>query len=173
MKKGIISIAVSMGMLAAFLSTGTASAAGEPAVVVDDIVEFTENIPAAESICGVDVTIDVTFKIRVTEWYDRDDELVRVQAHLNGTTLLTTENGTAIDRWSQNEFLDPETLVQTVAGTPYNLHVPGSGTGVLVNDSGLLKIDVTTGDAVFVAGPHPVFFDEEAAFAEVCALGSP
>jgi hypothetical protein len=169
MKKSTARAAVFSGVFAAAGLAGAmvASAAPSPPVVVfDEVVEHS----GPDEICGVEATVSTSVRIRVTEWYDDNGEFVRGQAKLNGTTTIASELGTFTDRWAHNEFFDPVALELTVAGNMYNFHLPGSGTGLLVNDSGLITFNVETGDVDFVAGPHAAFLDEDAAFAEACDL---
>ncbi len=162
-------IAAAAGVMAIVcVSVGSASAA-TPVVVVDDTFVNEFPVPAEDFECGVDAFIQETVKVRVTAFFDNDGNFVGDEAHLNGTTRVTTENGTAIDRWSEVDFFDPEDETVTTAGNPFNIQVPGSGTGVLVNDSGLITYDPETGEVLFIGGPHPAFFGPEV-FDEVCAL---
>ena len=100
---------------------------------------------------------------------DVDGNFARGKVHVNGTTTITTENGSSIDRWTITDTFDPEDGTLTTTGNPLNVHVPGLGTGVLVNDSGRLSIDTDTGEVLFIGGPHPAFLGPKA-FDEACAL---
>ena len=155
-----------MGVVAGSMGSSAASAASKPpVVVVDEVFSTTES----DEYCGVDVTIERSGGVRVTEWYDDSGDVVRARAHVNGTTTITSELGTLIDQWVTNESFDPATLELTIVGNPYNVRLPGSGTGVLVNDAGKITINVATGDVSFIAGPHPAFLDGSAALADACA----
>lgn len=173
LRKALTGAAVGFGMIGAtILATSSPASAAKPLVVVNETVEDEFVVSAEDFVCGVEAHFQETVKVRVTVYFDKNGDVLREVAHLNGTTRVTTENGTAIDRWSQKDVFDPATGIVTTTGNPYNIHVPGSGTGVLVNDSGRLTFDTETGEVLFVAGPHPVFLEGPAAFEEVCALGA-
>lgn len=162
-------IFAAVAVIATALLSSVPASANKPAVVEDVTIVESFEVPAEEFVCDVDVSVELTLKVRVTEHLDKDGNVLRVRAHLNGTERVSSENATLVDRWTQVDFFDPAELTVTTAGNPWNVHLPGSGTGVLVNDSGLITFDVTNGDVLFVAGPHPAFFGPEA-FDEACAI---
>jgi len=165
--RGKLIAGLSGAMLAAMLVASPAAAA-KPVVVVDEDFENTFVSPAEESVCGVEETIHEVGSVKITDYFDNDGNFVRGKIHVMGTTHISTEFGELVDRWSWNGFFDPETLTDTQVGNIFNVHA-GPG-GVLVNDSGRLVIDVTTGEALVINGPHQAWFGE---FDDACAVLAP
>lgn len=145
----------------------TPASAAKPAVVHEQDFDNTSVVPD-DPVCGVDVTIHEVGSVKVTEFYNNDGTLARVRAHVAGTTTITSESGEVVNRWAQNITFDPDTLTDTITGNSYNVHA-GAG-GVLVNDSGRIVIDLTTGEAIVINGPHQAWFGE---FDDACAVLAP
>ena len=158
-------LAVVAGTVSALALVAGHVAAAPPVVVDEGTFDDTFEVPADEFFCDVDVTVNEVGSFRVTDFYDRDGNFVRGRVHVMGTLTVTSAYGQAVDRWAQNDTFDPEDLTVTFTGNPWNTHA-GAG-GVLVNDSGRIVVDVTTGEAVVVNGPHQAFFGDFDALCEV------
>jgi hypothetical protein len=167
MIKQLISAAAVTTTIFAAIGPTSASAA-EPVVIVEEDFENTFFSPAEQDPCGVDTTVHEVGSVKITEFYDNDGNLNRARTKVMATTTVTTDFGQLVDRWSQNTTFDPETLTDTVTGNVFNTHA-GAG-GVLVNDSGRIVIDVRTGEALVVNGPHQAWFGE---FDDACAVLAP
>ena len=165
--RGKLIAGLSGAMLAAVLVASPAVAA-KPVVVVDEDFDDMFVLSVEESTCGVEETVHEVGSAKTTHYFDKDGNFVRGNIHMMGTTTVTTEFGEVVDRWSWNGFFDPATLTLTQVGNVFNVHA-GPG-GVLVNDSGRLVIDVTTGEALVINGPHQAWFGE---FDDACAVLAP
>lgn len=159
---GLTLVAAVTAALAGWSPT-TASAA-TPVVVEEGEFDNTFAVPADQFECDVDVVVHIAGIFRVTEFLDRDGKLSRVRSHTNATTRITSEHGTIVDRWVENVTFDAGDLTRTFTGNIYNVH-SGAG-GILVNDSGRLVFDETTGEPIIVNGPHQGFAGD---FADACA----
>ena len=165
--RGKLMVALTGAVLATVLIASPAAAA-KPVVVFEADFDDTFVVPAEEFICGVEATIHEVGSVKVTDYFDKDGNFVRGHVRVRGTTHVTTEFGEVVDRWSWNGFFDPETLTDTQVGNIFNVHA-GPG-GVLVNDSGRIVIDVTTGQANVINGPHQAWFGD---FDDACAVLAP
>jgi hypothetical protein len=160
-------LATLVGAVAATALLASPASAAQPEVVVNETFDDTFSVPAAEDPCGVDTEVRQVGKVRITDYFDNDGNFTKAHIKVNGTTTLTTEFGEVVDRWTLSEWFDFETLTSTQSGNVYNVHNPGGGGGVLVNDSGRIVIDTTTGEALVINGPHQAWFDD---FDDACAV---
>lgn len=87
-----------------------------------------------------------------------------IQRH--GIATLTANGKTVTSNFSAEIFLDVPTTVK-VAGTVYNIQVPGAGTVLL--DAGDIVMDFSTGEVLHVGGPHQQFFGDVAALCDYLA----
>ena len=165
--RGKLIAALCGAIVTAGLMVSPASAA-PPAVVVEEEFENTFFLPAGQEPCGVDTVVHEVGSAKITEFYDNDGDTIRSRRKAMGTTTITTEFGQIVDRWSETAVLDPETGTLTVTGNPFNVHA-GAG-GVLVNDSGRIVIDLSTGETLVVNGPHQWWFGD---FDDACAVLAP
>lgn len=156
-------------LVAAFTATlagwsPTTASAAPPVVVEEGEFDNTFEVTADQFECDVDVVVHESGFIRVTEFRDSDGNLTKFHSHINATTRVTSEHGTIVDRWVENVTFDAVDLTRTFTGNIYNVHA-GAG-GVLVNDSGRLVFDDTTGEPIVINGPHEAFAGD---FADACA----
>ena len=126
-------------------------------------VEFDDHFVDTE-ICDFDVEVRFVGTLRITEFYDRAGNLVRVQ--IKGKDLGTATNvetgktASGVDNWL--ETIDPTKDVGVIRGLVFHLNVPGHG--IVLIDAGYIAFQ---GDEVVrVAGPHQVF---EGEFEALCA----
>jgi hypothetical protein len=86
----------------------------------------------------------------------------KLQIQRHGVATLAANGKTLTSNFSAKIFLDPTTPVVKVAGTVYNIQVPGAGT--LLLDAGNIVMDVSTNPptVLHVGGPHPQFFGDVA-----------
>lgn len=142
------------------------ASAGASAPEIED-VEFEENERyGAGELCPFEVVLQGTVRARITVWSDKDGEFSKSRIHIQGTTHVSSDHGTAVNRWVENIQLDPSTMTEARTGNSFNVHA-GPG-GVLVNDSGRVVVDIN-GDIISAAGPRAT--DDE--FAELCARLAP
>lgn len=140
-------------VLSAVLLVANPAAAARPQVVEDFTTDETLTLPAAESPCGVEMTSHQVATWRITEFFDKDGNLVRAQGHGHGTTTITSAHGQLWERWAVSAVLDPEAGTLTWSGNGFNIH--GSAGGILANVSGRWVEDFQTGELITVlAGPH-------------------
>jgi hypothetical protein len=107
--------------------------------------------------CGFPVTNTFTGDIRTTTFFNSTGEPVRQQALF--TTFVATidnpENGkTLVDNNASAVITNFEAGTDTIAGTVFNINLPGFGNVVL--DAGRLIFDTETGEVLFEAGHHDV-----------------
>jgi hypothetical protein len=84
----------------------------------------------------------------------------RLHIQRHGVATLEANGKTLTSNFSAMIFLDPTTTVVKVAGTVYNVQVPGGGN--LLLDAGNIVMDVSTDPPTVlqVGGPHPQFFGD-------------
>lgn len=144
-------------------ATALAGASASAAAPEIEDIEFEGNeLFGAGELYPFEVVLQETVRARITVWSDKDGEISKSRIHIQGTTHVSSEHGTAVNRWVENLQLDPATMTEARTGNSFNVHA-GPG-GVLVNDSGRVVVDVN-GDIVSAAGPRAT--DEE--FAELCS----
>lgn len=162
MRKALILAIVVVTMMAP-----TAAWAGPPEVVFDGPDSFSDLVPAG-AICDFAVHIEETVNVRVTHFFDKNGDFRRETVHITGRTNWTTDSGAVVEHWAWNGTFDPEELTFTQAGNVWNGHAKGQG--IVINDSGLIVIDVTTEEAIVIRGPHQAW---EGDFGDFCAALSP
>jgi hypothetical protein len=156
-----------LGGTAAALAIAAPAAAAQPSVLVET-TDAEMQIPAEENPCGVTVTFEEVSTKRTTTFVDTDGTVVRQQVHGIVTTTVTSEYGQSINRWGANVVIDFTDGTYTRAGNYDNVHA-GAG-GVIVNGSGRIVVDETTGDVLFTAGPLELI---DANWDEFCAPLTP
>jgi hypothetical protein len=126
--------------------------------------EFEDSFTDTES-CSFPVEVRFVGTIRGLEFFDREGNLVRVQAHGKdvGTATNPANGKTAsgVDNWL--DVFDVESGEFATLGLFFHLNVPGAG--VVLLDAGHIRFDAD-GNVVHLAGPHQVF---EGDFAALCA----
>jgi hypothetical protein len=160
-------LATLVGAATATVLVASPATAAKPQVVENERYEFSATVPAEEDPCGVESEYHEVGKVRITDYFDNNGDFVRAHVKLNATSTVTTQFGEVVDRWSWSGWFDAETITFTQSGNVYNAHNPGGGGGVLVNDSGRIVIDETTGEALVINGPHEAWFGE---FDDACAV---
>jgi hypothetical protein len=157
LKRSMVLMAV-MALLTVF--AGPASA-GAPVIFEDEVYEWDGEWSGFWSgECGFDVYESGYEKVVAKGFFDRHGvELLRVGVHIQGQNMMYTDAGTsAFDRYAFHITEDPVAETSTFNGNVWNVHAPGAGGGVLVNDSGLMTF--TWEDVVVrVAGPKDSFED--------------
>jgi hypothetical protein len=151
-------------VLGATALTGASASAATPDIQ-DVEIDEEERFRAGE-LCPFEVVLQGAVRARITVWSDDNGEVSKGRIHIQGTTHVSSEHGSAVNRWVENIQLDTATMTEARTGNSFNVHA-GPG-GVLVNDSGRVVLDVN-GDTVFAAGPRAT--PEE--FAELCAHLAP
>lgn len=147
----ILVLMATISLLAVFAVPATA---GAPVIFEDEVYEWTHELnPYLTADCGFDVYGSGHETVVVKGFFDRHDDLVRIEVHINGTTLDYKEGGPVfIDRYAfhvTEDFVDETT---TLMGNVWNTHALGSGGGVVLNESGLITF-AWDGGIIKVAGP--------------------
>lgn len=147
-------ILVLMAAVSLFAVFAVPASAGAPVIFEDEVYEWTHELnPWFTADCGFDVYDSGHETVVVKGFFDRYDELVRVGVHINGTVMTYKEGGPVfIDRYAfhvTEDFVDETT---TLMGNVWNLHAPGSGSGVVLNESGLITWE-WEGGVIKAVGP--------------------
>lgn len=153
-------------VISAVLLMASPALAAPPEVVLQDSFEETFTVPAG-AFCDVAVTFHNVGTIKLTEFSDADGNVVRMTAHLGGTTTVTSDHGQVVNRWRQYGVFDPAENTITWSGNSFNVHA-GAG-GILANVSGHWVEDAATGEVTVVGGPHEDPTSDPDALAAVCA----
>jgi hypothetical protein len=106
---------------------------------------------------GFDIIVNFEFTAMMTEFYDRNGDLVRVRGWSRGTgELVNTVTGKTETGSGPNIFFDDfRTETTSIVGLQFHNNVPGQGAVAL--DAGRIVIDWATDEVIFEAGPHPGF----------------
>jgi hypothetical protein len=154
-------MSVALGVLLILVVLASPASAVKPQPFFE---EFEDVFTDTES---CDFPIDVSFvgSLSGLEFFDRDGNLVRVQAHGSDVgTITNPANGkaaTGVDHWL--EVFDVESGESAILGLFFHLNFPGAG--VVLIDAGHIRFDAD-GNVVHLAGPHQAF---EGDLEEVCA----
>lgn len=118
---------------------------------------------------GAAYSLSETVKVRETAIPDRDGETKWTSLHVNGTSTWTGPDGTAVtERWAWNgKRVETDSgLVFLESGNFWNVHQPGSGTGVILHEKGRHIVTVEfvddgppVVDFQIVGGPHDLADD--------------
>ena len=147
----------------ALLAIPATAFGAKPEVFFEGEFDDSFTIPAG-AVCAFEIEGQETSRVQEKGYFNEDGSLNRVHVKVRGTTYLTGPGGTAVDRWAWNGVFDAEALTFTQNGNVFNVHA-GPG-GVLVNDSGKIVFDDTTGEVLRINGPHEAFFEEFDALCE-------
>ena len=128
--------------------------AAKPNVVVNEDYAVDVIIPAGE-VCDFDVHLVESGHDKVTEFYNRDGDLVKVHVKVRGTGMWTGPGGTATEHFAWSGIYDAETDTFTQNGNIWNLHMGAGGT--ILHDKGQIVFNDTTGEVLRIKGPHEVF----------------
>lgn len=148
-------------VVAAFIVSATAVAAGPEITrfAVEDRYVDTQTCP------GIPLDTRLAGQVAMRAFSD-----TRVQVHQRLVYTVTANGKRFTDNESFTEFVNPETGVVKLAGTPINIQIPGYGN--LLADRGTITIDFSTDPwtVIHEGGPHPFFHE---GYAALCAyLGS-
>lgn len=145
----------------ALVMVPTAAAAGPPEVVFEETFEWGPELDAGLSdFCGFDVWVQGSDRVKTTVFFDKDGAERLVRTKINGEQHFWTDHGTtAFDRWGFSVMEDLVAENVSVNGNVWNVHAGGGG--ILVNDSGKIVFEFSTGD-VIIHGPHDAFFEDPA-----------
>lgn len=154
-------VAVALGVLLIMLGLGSPAGAVKTQPFFE---EFEDSFTDTES-CAFPLEVTFVGSIRGLEFFDKDGNLVRVQAHGKDVgTVTNPANGktaTGVDSWL--EVFDVESGEFAVLRLFFHLNFPGSG--VVLIDAGHIRFDAD-GSVVHLAGPHQAF---EGDFEDLCA----
>jgi hypothetical protein len=125
--------------------------------------EFANEFTDTEN-CDFDVALSFVGTLRITEFYDRSGNLVRIQSKGEdfgtATNVENDKTASGVDNWL--ETIDPTKDVGVIRGLFFHLNVPGHG--IVLIDAGYIAFQ--GGEVGRVAGPHQVF---EGDFEALCA----
>jgi hypothetical protein len=126
--------------------------------------EFTE-------VCGFDVYFSGHETGIERMFVDSNGDPTHLSVHINGAATFWTDDGvTGFDRWALTIVVDLVDFGVILRGNNFNYHVPGSGTGIVINDSGQITI---TAAGITINGPADTWEDWDAANQRLCdALSS-
>lgn len=120
--------------------------------------EFEFEDPLGAELCGVDeFLVHESGVERVTEFFNKDGDLVKVHIHVTGSTEITGDG--ELLAWENFGFIliiDFEKGTVSQNGNVFNIHVTGEG--IVVNDSGRIVFSLEDGSLLDVKGPHEAFF---------------
>lgn len=124
-----------------------------------------EDVFTDTEVCGFPIEVSFVGSIRGSLFFDREGNLVRIQAH--GKDLGTVTNpangktASGVDAWL--ERFDVESGEFAILGLFFHLNFPGAG--IILLDAGHIRFDAN-GDLIHLAGPHQVF---EGDFSALCS----
>ncbi len=131
---------VLMAVMALLMVFAVPASAGAPVIFEDEVYEWEDELnPWLTEACGFEVYETGHEAVIVKGYFDGDGNLIRVEVHVKGTVMTYKEDGpTLFDRFAFHITDDLVNETTTVRGNNWNVHLPGSGSGVVVNMSGLL-----------------------------------
>lgn len=145
-------VALSLAALAALLALPGGARAVQPVV---EIFPNDGTFPIGP--CPNGVTLEETFTevVRVTTFFDRAGNPVRIQIHVDFAGVVTNPaTGQSVeDPGRLTTFIDPATGETTTVGLIFSTTVPG--VGVVFHDVGKVVFDAD-GNVTFQGGPHDV-----------------
>ena len=153
LRRSIVLVAV-MTLLVVF---AVPAAADAPVTFEDELYEWENAIHPLSGFCGFDIHETGYERVVVKGYTDSDGGEDRLQIHVRGQNKMWTDAGvTAFDRYAFLVVVDPVAQTETYKGNDWNLHAPGTGSGISVNDSGVLSF-TWDGEVVKLAGPRDTF----------------
>ncbi len=134
--------------------TAPAASAGAPAVFVDEVFDWSDELnPWLTDACGFEVYDSGHETLVIKGFFDGEGNLIREEVHFRGTTTTYKKDGqTLVDRYVIHATEDYVNETTTVRGNQWNVHLHGSGSGVVVNESGLITFE-WEGRVIKTAGP--------------------
>lgn len=118
-------------------------------------VEFED--PLGAELCGVDeFLVHESGVERVTEFFNKDGDLVKIHIHVTGSSEITGDG--ELLAWENYGFMliiDFEKGTVSQNGNVFNIHVTGEG--IVVNDSGRIVFSLEDGSLLDLKGPHEAF----------------
>ena len=147
------SITIAAGAAAAALALGAPAATASPR----ETNPYTGSFDCSGA--GYDFTMEwegveyVVFKDR----FDDSGELIGFifKIRFREVDTNTATGKTVISRGSETENWDLVAGIRTLTGATFIGTQPGAGT--FIHDTGRIVIDLDTGEAIFIAGPHDGF----------------
>jgi hypothetical protein len=120
--------------------------------------EFQFEDALGAELCGVDeFLVHETGVERVTEFLNKDGEVVKVHVSVTGSTEITGDG--ELLAWENYAFMliiDFRKGTVTQNGNVFNIHVTGEGN--VVNDSGKIVFSLEDDSLLDLKGPHEAFF---------------
>jgi hypothetical protein len=145
--------------IVAVVATVVSLAVAAPASAIAPKTErFSESGTVPFASCdGFDIIVNFEQTVMITEFYDRNGDLVRVRGWFHGTgELVNTVTGKTETGSSPSMFFDNfRTETTSIVGLQFHNNVLGEG--IVALDAGRIVIDWGTDEVIFEAGPHPGF----------------
>jgi hypothetical protein len=130
------------------------------AAVEKEVNEFDDQFedPLGAELCGVDeFLVHESGVEKVTEFFNKDGDLVKVHVNVTGSTEITGDGELlARENFAFMVIIDFEEGTITQNGNVFNIHVTGEGN--VVNDSGKIVFSLEDDTLLDVKGPHEAFF---------------
>jgi hypothetical protein len=122
-------------------------------------------------VCGFNVYVSSHETGVERTFVDSNGNPTHLSVHIRGAgTYWTDEGVTGFDRYALTIYVDLVNGDVILRGNNFNTHVPGSGTGIVINDSGQVTI---TSEGITINGPADTWEDWDAANQRFCdALSS-
>jgi len=146
-------------LAAGYLLVGAAAPAAEPVQFTSPFETTIEDLEGNE--CGFPIRWEIRGTMRIQQFFDNDGRLVRIQAHLRETNVLTNlETGHSLrDEPVFNQIVNvrQDGSLDNIETVGLFVNVRGEP-GSNVMDVGKVIIDVvspTERELIFEAGPHP------------------
>lgn len=155
----LMSVALVVGLVLAIPSAAMASVEKH-----EDQFDIVFGDPLGAELCGVDEFIThLSGTQKVTEFFDKDGDLVKVHVNVTATAEVTGDGELlAWDNYAFEIIYDLEEGTESDVGSPFNTHVTGAG--VVINASGKIVVSLADGSLLEGKGPHEVFFTPPAVF---------
>jgi hypothetical protein len=148
---------------AVLVATGAATASnGKQRVVVERFVEEFSFVPVD---CGdlgpydFSIRAEGTFRATITDVFGADGTLLQTVLHLQlDETDTNTVSGKSLPlHGAIHEVWDYASNTRTQSGVVFIGTTPGVGT--YIQETGRISMTLDTHDVLFLAGPHPAFFE--------------
>lgn len=127
-------------------ATALAGASASAAAPEIEDIEFEGNeLFGAGELYPFEVVLQETVRARITVWSDKDGEISKSRIHIQGTTHVSSEHGTAVNRWVENLQLDPATMTEARTGNSFNVHAgPGASSSTTAAGSSSTSMETSS-----------------------------
>jgi hypothetical protein len=146
-------------------------AVADAPIVTNEWDDEFEGLSQLTEVCGFNVYLSGHETGIERTFVDSNGDPTHLKVHIKGAATFWTDDGaTGFDRWALTIVVDLFNGDVILRGNNFNYHVPGSGTGIVINDSGQITI---TAAGITINGPADTWEDWDAANQRLCdALSS-